>query len=1790
MKSKQLTAWFLSAMLVLPSAGYAHADVSLNPESGEWKLENQEAEKSTDSNAKESDSNAKKDDTSKDDVNKVTDSDADKKDSAWDDLYAEANGKGALEVLIGNALPLQKKLQVRITLRNSDEKVVAEKTITLEPGTTSRETVLENLLRGTYTMTITAPGFADYEQEIDIDGDIKRAEIYSGKVNVDGVSYDEGTPHPGLLLVGDVDGDGEITEDDKDALLDAMSDIKSETLLERIIGKISQKNADLNGDGTVDIVDLQYYANSMNDLENGIDTKASISSRISEKTAKVAAAEGTKAEGNLQNLLSDTGSVVLKTADGKDISEENPVEIGIGIQSKAQEEEKIAVPVERIEITTGENGIENGEVLLETEDGDLVPFVIKNGTVVSAAAGIAMFAAFGMDDVSAQGQAETPSNRLVIDLGGQIAVKRVIIRITSSTHGNSLVDISKVEFLNDMENRIPAPEMDIPKNLQAAGANKSFTLTWDQSKNVTGYEVEISYKGEKEVIRVATNTLKVSSFQKEELVNKEVYAVRVQAVNGAWSSGYGATVNAVPKLAGRPDAPDYLKANGGYKKIQVSWKDMDDTDSYFVYWREKGTETYSKSGALKKTSFEINDLKDKTTYEVYVTGVNELGESDPSLISEATTTIVRPAVLPEYKMLNEPNGTGELTSHIVSATHPRGEMIGSKLDEGSKDSALGLFDNDYSSYYYMGDWDEGGVYPASNKGIYVTFDGEYKMNYIMFAEVEDSGSYNGGSLYYYDPDGTEHKANVASVVQKTDANGRKYYMMKLAQPITTGKVRIGFTRYGGWRNITLAEIRFYHYDSMEDDVMALYADDLHTKLKTDVTLATIEALQNRLDTPEEKSGELHPEYDAIKKEIDNAKGLLDASLREAMTINPQITAAKDGHLGFSGLNAWQPLGVSAYAGERVVIYVGHNTKKTGENTNIKLVATQYHGESGSVKTDVASLKVGRNEVTIPSLQSLAAEKGGALYIEYTGNNENDRYAVRVSGGTKIPVLNLYGVKDEAERKAKVLKYVEELEDHVKNLEQLHEKDHVAGAEEGAGANREFDARNCVAGATDIMLDKMMYSVSAAQILNGLGSGSTEQKAEKLNQSLKAMDQTMDLFYQHKGLSNMEGAGAKDRLPAQHLNIRYMRMFAGAFMYAGGNHIGIEWDSVTGLSTGVPVVSDENGKYISGNLFGWGFAHEIGHNINQNAYAVAEITNNYFAQLVTARDSNDSTRFKYDPNVYEKVTSGTVGRSDNQATQLAMYWQLHIAYDRAYNFKTYNSYQEQFNNLFYARVDSYARDLDRAPAPGGIKLTLEGDAEQKFMRLACAAAEKDLTEYFTRWGVVPNAGTLQYAQQFDKEERAIYYLTDDARVYEMEHGTDAKIQNQDVISESSSASVNPNVPNEVKLAINSSVSDDVILGYEVVRHTYENGKKTSEIAGFAPAAGSASVEFSDHVTTINNRVVSYEVRAVDKFGYYSNAKEIGAVRISHDGSMDKSLWTVSTNMKSADDKVIDADEKDPCDPTPEPAIKRVIDNDYADNSYVGTAASDAAVTINMNKKAAVSALKYTVGEGSSIGAYTVEISEDGSTWTKVREGSFEDKTGSQTVYFQNEKGDPWVATYDAVQVRLTAKQSAGKEITITEIDLLGPTGDSISFGTTEGDTAGAVGKLAVAYEYENGKFIPAGSMVFTGRYKGNPAYNVVLVYDEAGNIVGGTKEDGSVEAEQIILAEVPENGLLGETSDGTWIYWIEPETDGSIPEVTGNVRAELYRVDNALTNEGQRMVSDTMPLKMPETLGEIELHK
>ena len=180
----------------------------------------------------------------------------------------------------------------------------------------------------------------------------------------------------------------------------------------------------------------------------------------------------------------------------------------------------------------------------------------------------------------------------------------------------------------------------------------------------------------------------------------------------------------------------------------------------------------------------------------------------------------------------------------------------------------------------------------------------------------------------------------------------------------------------------------------------------------------------------------------------------------------------------------------------------------------------------------------------------------------------------------------------------------------------------------------------------------------------------------------------------------------------------------------------------------------------------------------------------------------------------------------------------------------------------------------------------------------------------------------------------------------------------------------------------------------------------------------------------------------------------------------------------------------------------------------------------------------------------------------------------------------MCTYDAQQLRLTVKAPKG-EISVSELDVFGPTGDNIELGATE-DGVPAIGRLTADYVYDEstGAAIPAGSILFTGTYKGNPAYNVVMVYDENGNVVGNVDAEGNILSEQIILAPVPEEGELGETSDGRWIYWLTPD---QLPQqLPTQVRAELYRVDNALTNEGQRLVSDTLPVCLPDSLPDITI--
>lgn len=1669
---------------------------------------------------------------------------------------AAASVKGVVEVLITSGVPMESNQQFQVVLKKQNEtqpnfQQVVELPKSEEGLEASRVSArFADLESGWYQLRVFGGDYVTYIQEFEVSAGLgSRVQLYTGKADIGTESA-----HPGLLVRGDVNGDRILDHEDSNAIIAKIEGTSGE--------EVSGKGpiCDLNGDNKVDLLDLNYLTEYM----AGAEQKSTIETFVPQEAVTGVSINGAVvSDEEIQELFAREGVVELEPADkNSEISADNPVTVEFNMHDSAAKMGGIVIG------TPSAGSIAEGEVIVEHADGTETAIQIQNGQPVSPE----------LNARAGEQEVQSGSKMLCISLAGMVAVKKVTLRITKTSNAKNLAEISTVEFLNDMETRIPEPDMNIPQGLTAAAGNKMFSLSWKPERNVTAYEIRVEYTPENaaeplaDYQRTTKTTLDVSSFNKDKLKNYEEYRVSVQSLNGEWKSGFGETITVIPIPTEKPPKPDRVTAKGGYRNLTVGWTKMeDDATGFYLYYRKEGEETFQeveiKNGSA--TSYTIENLPDDTKYYVYLAAYNELGKGPDSLTATDKTLAELSSVqMPAYKLINTSNGEGQLSSHIKSAVVNGGTMVSSPLDAEGTNSALGLFDNNFASFVQREDWDWGAAYPANNKSIITELDAVYSIGMITLAEPVDIGTYTRAYVKYWDENGTGKNAENTSIVTKT-VNGRRYYLIKFDE-IRTSKIHIGIGRYNSPRKITVSEIRFHEYDSLEQDIMDLYQDDLHITLKDDVTEASFAKLQSRLDTPDPVSGELHPEKDALQSELDAAKMLWETkSLGGVIQVNPNIT--HQGDVAVGGLNSWQPLGTAAAADEEIVVYVGNPKLKKGANTTLSLVFTQYHAESGGFFKSQA-LKIGRNQITVPKISSTDVEKGGALYVQYNGNNSSDEYAVRVSGGVKFPILNVYGVP-QAERQAKIEAYVKELNEFVPNIKAEHEKVHKDSGNENV--DYAYDTTNCIVNSTDIVMDQMMLSIPASQALAGLGTGTQADQVSRLANSIKSMEEMLILFYQHKGLTNSFETGteafkAKNHLPYRYLNIRYMRMFAGAFMYASGNHIGIEWGSTPGMTANNnPVIADEKGQYVSGRYFGWGIAHEIGHDINEGSYSHAEITNNYFSVLAQAKDTNDSVRFKYD-NVFKKVTSGTKGYANNVFTQLAMYWQLHLAYDNDYNYKTYDTYQEMFHNLIFARIDTYSRNPSRAP--GNIPLTLPGDRDQNIMRLASAAAERDLSDFFDRWGMTPTKDTKDYMAQFEPETRAIYYGDDEARCYRIEGSNDAAISGKDVVRAAVTAD-----GSEVTVDMQGSTAEPTALqGYEITRVYIDQGEERKEVAGFTRGN-----TFTDHVPFASNRVITYEVTAIGKCMNRSQTFRAEPVKIYGDGRQDKSDWTVSSNMTSGDDKVVSGnnveDGDTSCLPVEVPATEKMIDTDV-DTTYMGkSTASDPYITLELNQITEVTALQYRLkGAGTAITDYKIEVSADGKEYQEVKTGTFQLTNGSQTVYFENGK-DPWICTYDAAFVKLTAVGQAGKEISISELDLYGPSGDNVEFLAAEGQGQTLIGKLASDYVYEesSGAKIPKDSIVFTGAYKGNPAYNVVVLYDRDGNIVGGTDENDNLTASQIVLApELKGDALLGETSEGMWIYWIEPEDADKMKTLPSEVRAELYRVDNALTNEGQRLVSDT----------------
>lgn len=1711
----------------------------------------------------------------------------------------------------------------------------------------------------------------------------------------------------GTFLVGDVDGNNIINDKDyedlKSAIKEGTKDVKY----------------DLNRDGKVDITDLTYIHQNLNkEIKEAkiIDTDII----IDPNSVKAEAVEGTSvSEGSdITDLLKDNGnSVSLKSTKGETLSEENPISVKldlIGITKGLNELEQIVIKAPSVNAPTKGSVVIGGEIFKFDESN--IESLNSGARTAEESIVINLGKQVAVSEITInvtgsrnnKNLAEIAKVEFLNNVYKEMPKPKMNIPVINKFTSTTQVGQESMTIGWDHETNVTGYEIKVEK-LRPNSAEVQSTSYYKTSENSLRIEKVEAYG----IYRVSIQSLSgdwKSGYKDEQDGYNESITGEINSSNNsndkdgkpdnvdenynpvAWDSKTGKLsegdsnfgkdsiieLQVIPETA--PEGPEGITVKGGYKNLTVSWKSHAKAKDYELYYRKVGEKAWVKAndkgekyidsdiedniptGAsnlkpeetnkedfIRATSYTITELEDTSSYEIMMTATNHHGTGGLSQVYIGSTTKLVPPVTTNYKLINTPKGTNELTNHIVDVELPKGNIW---ADANATDEDA-IVDNDYTTYWEHMDWDYGDGGPV------VTFDKEYEIGSLkVIRRLDVKESTERTRIDYYNEE-TQRWETVKS--NSYDSNNGQVVNIVLEKPIKTKKIKVGITvnYWYGRRAVSMSEIKFYEYDSLEANVDALFVDDLKLELKDDVNQGMLDELTKRANTIDPINLEYHPNQSEILKDLQRAQDLLDDVMLkdEIITLDSKIhNLAPQNTIGQT--NNYQSLGVAVKPGDKVNIYIGSPDRK---DTKFDLVLTQFNAESGTAYKVIKELSIGKNEIEIPATGfDMNYEKGGNLYIGLKSKfAENNTFRVRVSGGTEIPHLNVNNIIDDVSKKdevkEKIRTYIKELKNYVSSLPNRYPDS--ATTEDNVNNIYTYDPQTSILNATEIEGERVMLSLAADQVLAGIQNGiigDEEAQVDRVYNTLLAWEQLMKVSYSQQGLLeeaidfdkdgkitdiSLEALGGKsenqyyneNRAPKNRMNIKYQRMFTGAFMYASAHHVGIGYGSIPGMMTGVPFEFNENGQLVNsdkGELFGWGISHEIGHVHDINGLTYTETTNNILALITqTFNDVNKSRLEGGYSSIYDKVTSNSVGIASDVFTRLGMFWQLHLAYDNdyTYNMLNLNSDNNLNNDTFFAKLYRNTRIKGIAVSEPGYDRTA-----QTFIMRASDAAGKDLRTFFEKWGLVASPQTNIYLNnmKYPKEDKSIYYLNDEARRLRLAAGSDTSIldmSNDTKVSATFGLNASGQQikdrsylnQKEVPLILSVNKDSDKILGYEIIRKESTSTGTKEFVVGFVERdknGNNGLTSYVDEIDAVNNKTFEYKVKAYD---YNLNVTEetvIGTVKVNHDGSIAKSNWVFDTNTRSLEDV---SDENSGHGQAQNGSIKKINDNDpntiytasKTTNNSGNIVSGDPYVTIDLGDSKSVIGLRYNPGQNSNskfslkrffnrnsqatyspISKYEVFVSKDGKSWTKAHSGSF-NTNKENTIYF-NENGsslNTQLWAYDAQYVKLVAKGASS--ISIAELDILGPTGDNIEIGIDNGDKVykNGVGRLKSDYAYADGKVIPAGSIIITGEYKGDPAFNVPLVLNE-------NDDNFALKAQAILLAELPENAELGEVAEGNWLYWITPEQQKEEGNIEGKkIKAELYRynkLDNTGAPIGQRLVSDTFLYELPSDLSnlpEIELN-
>lgn len=1587
---------------------------------------------------------------------------------------------------------------------------------------------------------------------------------------------------------GDLNDDNAINTSDVDIVKSKLSTNDSKT--------------DLNGDGKVDIYDLAAVTMASGATgEAQLFNTTVITAKVVD-TATVAAEIESKVEvksGNVASLFTDDGQTVTLVPKGGSGELELPIPLAESAQETGVEMEQVSI------VSSTANPVEKGTVVAELVNGEKieVPFDHSNP-----------------DGVLAMQLRDDGRKTVTISLGQRVPVKKITIKV--EVKDNQPVVVEQIKFVQDIVPEEPAVEDVQVKNVQATAGAKQVTLTWDAFPNITGYKIYYGASADK-----LTNTVETeqTTYTVGNLENLKTYYFAVAPISNAggqtWEGGKSKVVNATPQPNSVPDKPDSVTVTPGDTLLTVTWKPGKDTVSSRVQYRVKGEGEFTVLPNAYQSSATITGLKNDVTYEVQVYGVNSKGNGPVSLTAEGTPKLSEMEG-PELPTVNRLEN-----SVITSATHPTSN-VHSGLSRGELPKSV--YDGNYNTGWIARTWSE-------SRAFTFTFDKEYEMNYLIYVPDLRNDPEKSGKRYrdYFDSFNMWINGERVTNVSFEKGKDNTYFIVKFPKS-TVKSLTVEASQWAGAGNLSLTEVAFYEYGDLDDSITALFANDSHTALAEGVDQDKIDALRARA----KDADAYYVNREVLLDELDNAQQLLEKKDSElnVRTGFTSRTASADGQYGQSA-SALQPLGLSALSNQSISLYV----EGVQEGDSIKLVQWQQYSET-SATTKSYELHNGRNRIWLSQIgNSGSGERGGSLYIEYSGSNADGiKIQVRDTSAnknviTQIPYLNIqpsqWYDKSEDERKALLTPYVQALKAHVSSLSFPNE------------TARKTNTRNV----TEIATPSVLLSLPADQVLAGLGgaSASTEDMTNQLYRALVAWEQLIFLANKTQGIISADQAFDSYQYPMQtRQNIRFSRLFSGAFMFAAGSYVGIDYNETRAMVTGYPLGQTGAGGIDSDDvngLYGWGIAHEVGHNMDKIGYA--EITNNIYSLVAQTADTGNMTgpsrlEGMY-PDIFNKTALGKPGQAGNVFVQLGMYWQLHLAYDGEGN-ALKGAGSLNFFNAFFTKWKSDAYS----------------DAASKDDRIALIASEvtgKNLTEFFTRWGMELSESTKSTLSSYGAEEREIWYLSDQSR--------------RDRLAGESKASMTASVKAEIKddtkvqLTIEAHGDADRVQGYEILR----NGTSIAFLMG----NGSATQTYTDSVGAANNMALSYSVRVIDKLGYEVADAHASDVRISYDKTIDPGEYTITrdeetgnvlitvkdqtrllsvsgikitgnhvpstgTLMVLVSDEIHEIPTTQPTESIPMtalvPATTIVPETDKTETTETtpettpdasqpeagaeGAQNEDAVTnqpaaeegstaTEQPNEQPTVDTTQPTEdkvedtdvvdleNEAVPLAGYYSIVPEG---WVLAKDGSFDKNdapgSGSFLTYF-NKPGvqDTRIWMYDAKQIAISGIPT---DVALEDIHLLDYPGDNIAF--TEGASIGVLGQDYTYETTEGTEKIPAGTIVVTGSYRGDPLYNSVRIVGKMQSMMPGssaapTVSERTLSGETLLFAEIPEDGAVSTISDGFFLFIPEDQeafkkvnedhedNHGANNEVIIEFKAQMWR---AVDVEGHdpRMTSDTVFISVP----------